>query len=86
MRRPHVGQSLRSFWAIWSHQLQKRRFSTAHGSCDFDGASGQQLADDLERFARLAVEIGAPGLGLDDDLAAGGGRAEAVLLAHRRRT
>ena len=31
MRRPQVGQSLRSFWASWSHQLQKRRFSTAHG-------------------------------------------------------
>jgi len=43
MRRPHVGQSLRSFWAIWSHQLQKRRFSTAHGSYDLDGASGSSL-------------------------------------------
>ena len=32
MRRPHVGQSLRSFCASWSHQLQKRRFSTAQGS------------------------------------------------------
>jgi hypothetical protein len=86
MRRPHVGQSLRSFWAIWSHQLQNRRFSTAHGSADFDGASGQQLADDLERLARLAVEVGVPWLGLDEDLAAGGGRAEAVLLAHRAQT
>ena len=43
MRRPHVGQSLRSFCASWSHQLQKRRFSTAHGSRDGDGASGMTL-------------------------------------------
>jgi hypothetical protein len=41
MRRPHVGQSFRSRCASWSHQLQKRRFSTAHGSVDFDGASGR---------------------------------------------
>jgi hypothetical protein len=40
MRRPQWGQSLRSFWASWSHQLQKRRFSTAHGSADCDGADG----------------------------------------------
>src|SRR4051794_1299463 len=40
MRRPQVGQSFRSFCAGWSHQLQKRRFSTAHGNWDFDGASG----------------------------------------------
>src|SRR5829696_5652906 len=40
MRRPQVGHSLRSSWAGWSHQLQKRRFSTAHGSWDFDGGSG----------------------------------------------
>lgn len=32
MRRPQTGQSLRSFCASWSHQLQKRRFSVAHGS------------------------------------------------------
>ena len=37
------GQSLRSFWASWSHQLQKRRFSTAHGSDDSDGAAGSTL-------------------------------------------
>ena len=43
MRRPQVGQSLRSFCASWSHQLQKRRFSTAHGSLDFDGGSGSTL-------------------------------------------
>ena len=43
MRRPQVGQSLRSFWAIWSHHGQKRRFSTAHGSWDSDGASGRTL-------------------------------------------
>ena len=34
MRRPHVGQSLRSRWASWSHQLQNRRFSTAQGRRD----------------------------------------------------
>ena len=43
MRRPQVGQSLRSFCASWSHQLQKRRFSVAHGSWDFDGGSGRTL-------------------------------------------
>ncbi len=86
MRRPHVGQSLRSFWAIWSHQLQNRRFSTAHGSCGLRRRERQQLADDLQRLARLAVEVGVPWLGLDEDLAAGGGRAEAVLLAHRAQT
>ena len=37
MRRPQCGQSLRSFCASWSHQLQKRRFSTDHGSDDVDG-------------------------------------------------
>ena len=43
MRRPQVGQSLRSFWAGWSHQLQKRRFSTAHGRFDCEGGSGSSL-------------------------------------------
>src|SRR5215210_1401673 len=43
MRRPQVGQSLRSFCDSWSHQLQKRRFSVAHGSWDFDGESGRTL-------------------------------------------
>ena len=43
MRRPQVGQSFRSFWDGWSHQLQKRRFSTAQGSWDFDGGSGSSL-------------------------------------------
>src|SRR5215208_3322690 len=43
MRRPQVGHSLRSSWAGWSHQLQKRRFSTAQGNCDLDGGSGRSL-------------------------------------------
>jgi len=43
MRRPHVGQSFRSRWASCSHQGQKRRFSTAHGSLDFEGANGSSL-------------------------------------------
>ena len=34
---------MRSSWAGWSHQLQKRRFSTAHGSCDFEGGSGSSF-------------------------------------------
>ena len=86
MRRPQTGQSLRSFCASWSHQLQKRRFSIAHGSWDFDGAQRQNLSDDLERLARLAVDVGLPRLGLAQDLAAGRGRAKAILLAHRRQS
>jgi hypothetical protein len=41
MRRPQCGQSLRSFWQSWSHQLQKRRFSTDHGSSEAVGARGR---------------------------------------------
>jgi len=43
MRRPQVGQSLRSFWASWSHQGQNRKFSTAQGSRDELGAIGMTL-------------------------------------------
>ena len=43
IRRPHVGQSLRSRWASWSHHGQKRRFSTAHGSRELVGASGTTI-------------------------------------------
>src|SRR3954467_9336673 len=41
MRRPQVGQSFRSFCESWSHQLQKRRFSSAQGSSEPLGASGR---------------------------------------------
>ena len=44
MRRPQCGQSLRSRWASWSHQVQNRRFSTAQGRRDRDGGSGSTLA------------------------------------------
>jgi hypothetical protein len=40
IRLPQCGQSFRSFGASWSHQLQNRKFSTAHGSSDGVGASG----------------------------------------------
>ncbi len=43
MRRPHVGQSFRSFWASWPQWGQKRRFSTAHGRREEEGASGSTL-------------------------------------------
>ena len=43
IRRPQVGQSLRSFCAICSHHGQKRRFSTDQGSLDCEGASGRTL-------------------------------------------
>ncbi len=43
MRRPHVGQSFRSFCASWSHQLQNLRFSIAQGRFDVDGAAGSTL-------------------------------------------
>ncbi len=39
MRLPHTGQSLRSFWASWSHQVQNRRFTTVKGSSD--GVAGR---------------------------------------------
>ena len=82
MRRPHVGQSFRSFWASWSHQLQKRRFSTAHGSRERDGASGRTLPDDLELLAGVAVAVDAVRLGLEEDhLAPGRRRAQAVAAA-----
>jgi hypothetical protein len=44
IRRAQWGQSLRSLGANWSHQLQKRRFSTAQGSSDAVGASGRSCA------------------------------------------
>ena len=83
MRRSQCGQSLRSRWASWSHQLQKRRCSTAHGSLDGDGASGRTFATTSRRLAVLAVDVHAAGLGLDDDLAARGGRPHAVALGDR---
>jgi hypothetical protein len=43
IRLPHVGQSLRSFCASWPQWGQTRRFSTAHGSRERDGASGSTL-------------------------------------------
>ena len=87
MRRPHVGQSLRSFWASWSHQLQKRRFSTAQGSREPRRRQRDDLAHDLELLAGVAVAVDAAGLGLDDDLAAASracasGRAAAAMAAH----
>ncbi len=80
MRRPQCGQSLRSFWASWSHQEQNRRFSTAQGSRDEVGAERHDLADHLELLAGVAVEVDLVGLGLEQDLAAGGRRAQAVQL------
>src|SRR6185312_16868181 len=41
--RPQVVHSLRSFWAICRHHGQKRRFSTAQGSREAEGASGSTL-------------------------------------------
>ena len=78
MRRPQVGQSLRSRWASWSHQVQKRRFSTAHGRRDSRGRQRQDDAHHLELLARLAVGVDLAGLGLDHDLAARGGGAQAI--------
>ena len=81
MRRPQVGQSLRSFCASWSHQLQNLRVSTDHGRFEFDGAEGQDLPDDLHRLARLAIAVDHAGVGLQQDLTAGGRRPETVDLA-----
>ena len=80
MRRPHVGQSLRSFWAGWSHQLQKRSVSTAHGSLDADGGSGSSLPTISSGSPRLAIPVRVAGLGLQDHLAAGRRRPEAISL------
>lgn len=40
IRRPQVGQSLRSRWASWRHHGQKRRFSIDQGSREREGFSG----------------------------------------------
>jgi hypothetical protein len=40
IRRAQCGQSFRSFCVSWSHQLQNRRLSTAHGSSETLGAVG----------------------------------------------
>jgi hypothetical protein len=53
MRRPQCGQSFRSFWQSWSHQLQKRRFSTDQGSSDGVGASGRSWAT-TSRFSPVS--------------------------------
>jgi hypothetical protein len=45
------------------------------------GREREQLAHDLELLSGLTVEIDAVRLGFDNDLAAGGGRPHAVLLA-----
>jgi hypothetical protein len=44
IRLPQCGQSFRSFCVSWSHQLQKRRFSTAQGRSEAVGASGSSCA------------------------------------------
>jgi hypothetical protein len=51
------------------------------------GGEREQLGDGLELLAGLAVAVDAPGLGLDDHLAAGRGCAHAVSLpqSHRAR-
>src|SRR5207247_827951 len=41
IRRPQVGQSVRSIGASWSHQSQKRRYSTAQGRFDVLGGMGR---------------------------------------------
>ena len=85
MRRPQWGQSLRSFWVSWSHQLQKRRFSTAQGRLGRGGRQRQQLPDDLEGLAAVAVDVDPVGLGLEDHLAPAGGRAGDISGAGSRR-
>ena len=81
IRRPHVGQSFRSFWAGWSHQLQNRSVSTAHGRLDFDGWQGEDLPHHFELLARVVVGVDLAGLGFDEQLAARGRGAQAVQLA-----
>ena len=81
IRRPHVGQSLRSFWAGWSHQLQKRSVSTAHGSRDFDGCSGSTFPTTSSSSPVSWSAIDLAGLRWEQQLAAGGRGAQAIQLA-----
>src|SRR4051794_13637563 len=50
------------------------------GQAGGGGRERQDLADDLELLAGLPVAVHLAGLGLDDDLAARRGRAEAIAL------
>ena len=86
MRRPQVGQSLRSRCASWPHQGQKRRFSTAHGSRDCEGASGSTLPTIFERLAGVAVAVDLARLGLDEVSRARwrGCAGGSAVVAHRR--
>ncbi len=70
MRLPHTGQSLRSFWASCSHQLQNRRLLDRPGQLGRRGSQWQELRHHLELLARLAVQIDLARLGLDDHFAA----------------
>ena len=80
MRLPQSGQSLRSFCASWSHQLQNRRFSIIQGSSDrWERAAAARRRPPAAHPSR--------GRGRSrparphDDLAAGRGRTHPVLLA-----
>ena len=66
--------------------MQKRRFSTAHGSDDTDGGGGSTLPMISIGSPVVAVAVRLALLGGQEHLAAGGRRAQAVQLArtHRR--
>ena len=87
-RRPQCGQSLRSFGASCSsEQPQSRRFSTDQGSSLGGRGERQQLADDLELLAGIAIDVDGPRLDLANHLAVGAGtQAVSLSLTHEGET
>ena len=81
MRLPQVGQSLRSFWDSCATPRAEAEVLDRPRQLRVRGRERQHLADDLELLAGVAVEVDLLGLGLDDDLAARRGVAQAVALS-----
>ena len=80
-RRPQWGQSLTSMPISCSQRRHSRRFSGVRSSAEAEGASGSDAGDGPQLLAGLAVDVDAVDVGLDERLAAGGGRAQPVGLA-----
>ena len=85
MRRPQCGQSLRSRLRELVAPVAEAQVLDGPRQLGLRRRERQDLADDLQRLARLAVDIDATGLGLDDDLAIARGCAHAVPLGVKTR-